>query len=701
VKRARKFAVLVASAICAFALFSTSSASAATFTVSKGNDTNDGTCNADCSLREAIVAANATPAADTIVLGARTHTLSIAGPDEELAATGDLDLADESVAGKLTIRGAGTSASVVDGAGLDRVFDCRDCDAELTGLTITGGDARASAVAAERHGGGIRVIDQRVVLEDVLIEGNGAANGGGASVAGTANPRLIGNRVTFNQNTAFGDAFGGTGGAIYNGGEEPLGDDGQVVLVDSAVSNNASIGANSRAGGIASEDDGHVSLTGVDVSGNTANGDGGGINNRDESSLALEDTTIRNNLAERGGGLFNQNHGHTDADRIEISGNEASGDGGGIFNQNDSTLTIRQSTIDSNTSAVTGGGIFARNSSVVTLIESSVTGNSATSAADDGGGGIHAQQLTTISLMRSTVSDNSSAASGGGISTTDDDVRLLLENSTVSGNDAAIGGGGIATAGNAETRIRQATIAFNNAQVGGGILNATTSGQGVLARGSLISSNTAPTGPNCFGALISQGNNLDGGNGCGLAAGTDIANGNAALAPLAANGGPTQTHALGVGSDALDSAASDCGLGIDQRRVSRPQGPACDIGAFEAVPDVTAPVLTLTAPSPQKAGKPIKAEVTCDEACTVALSGSVKVKPKKKGKTVKAKLKPKSVAAGGGDPVKVRLKLKGKRSSKAVMRAVKQGGKGTFSVKGRAADPSGNTTSERVKGKLK
>ena len=32
---------------------------AATFTVTKTADTNDGSCNADCSLREAIVAANA------------------------------------------------------------------------------------------------------------------------------------------------------------------------------------------------------------------------------------------------------------------------------------------------------------------------------------------------------------------------------------------------------------------------------------------------------------------------------------------------------------------------------------------------------------------------------------------------------------------------------------------------------------------
>ncbi|HSW90027.1 MAG TPA: CSLREA domain-containing protein [Patescibacteria group bacterium] len=45
---------------------STSRASASTFTVTKTADTSDGTCDADCSLREAVVAANANSGADEI-----------------------------------------------------------------------------------------------------------------------------------------------------------------------------------------------------------------------------------------------------------------------------------------------------------------------------------------------------------------------------------------------------------------------------------------------------------------------------------------------------------------------------------------------------------------------------------------------------------------------------------------------------------
>ena len=52
------------------------------------------------------------------------------------------------------------------------------------------------------------------------------------------------------------------------------------------------------------------------------------------------------------------------------------------------------------------------------------------------------------------------------------------------------------------------------------------------------------------------------------------------LGPLANNGGPTRTHALLVGSPAIDAGATD--LAADQRGFPRPSGFADDIGAFEA-----------------------------------------------------------------------------------------------------------------------
>ena len=60
----------------------------------------------------------------------------------------------------------------------------------------------------------------------------------------------------------------------------------------------------------------------------------------------------------------------------------------------------------------------------------------------------------------------------------------------------------------------------------------------------------------------------------------NILNQDPKLGPLAGNGGPTQTQALLTGSPAID-AADSAAPATDQRGVSRPQGPASDIGAFE------------------------------------------------------------------------------------------------------------------------
>lgn len=91
--------------------------SAATFTVTKVADTNDGLCNADCSLREAIIAANNLAGADVINVPQGNYVLTLIGANEDLAATGDLDIRDN-----LTINGAGSTLTTVNGNLLDRVF---------------------------------------------------------------------------------------------------------------------------------------------------------------------------------------------------------------------------------------------------------------------------------------------------------------------------------------------------------------------------------------------------------------------------------------------------------------------------------------------------------------------------------------------------------------------------------------------------
>ena len=66
------------------------------FNVTKTADTNDGACTpADCSLREAVIAANANPGMDTVVIPAGVYVLTITGINENGAGTGDLDIGDD------------------------------------------------------------------------------------------------------------------------------------------------------------------------------------------------------------------------------------------------------------------------------------------------------------------------------------------------------------------------------------------------------------------------------------------------------------------------------------------------------------------------------------------------------------------------------------------------------------------------------
>src|ERR1044071_6004187 len=94
-------------------------ASAAIQVTKTADDT--GPCNSgvDCSLRAAVIAANAGAGGDTINVPAGTYTLSHTGAGEDNAATGDLDIRKG-----VTIVGAGSGSggTAIAGAG-DRIFD--------------------------------------------------------------------------------------------------------------------------------------------------------------------------------------------------------------------------------------------------------------------------------------------------------------------------------------------------------------------------------------------------------------------------------------------------------------------------------------------------------------------------------------------------------------------------------------------------
>ena len=151
-------------------------AGAAMFTVTKTADTLDGACNADCSLREAVTAANASPGADSIHLGPGIYALTRPGAYATVAATGDLD-----VGGSRGIQGAGADRVVIDGGGADRILDVlQDASLELRGVTVRNGLAGAPNWTGEQYGGGIRSTGF-LDIADCVIADSRADSGGGIS----------------------------------------------------------------------------------------------------------------------------------------------------------------------------------------------------------------------------------------------------------------------------------------------------------------------------------------------------------------------------------------------------------------------------------------------------------------------------------------------------------------------------------------
>ena len=97
--------------------------------------------------------------------------------------------------------------------------------------------------------------------------------------------------------------------------------------------------------------------------------------------------------------------------------------------------------------------------------------------------------------------------------------------------------------------LTNSTVTDNSGDGGDGIQSSGV----VLLENSIVAQQQA--GPGCAGpgTLTSLGNNLDSDDTCNLIAPSDIPGGNADLGPLANNGGPTETHALLIGSDAIDA----------------------------------------------------------------------------------------------------------------------------------------------------
>jgi len=183
-------------------------------------------------------------------------------------------------------------------------------------------------------------------------------------------------------------------------------------------------------------------------------------------------------------------------------------------------------------------------------------------------------------IAGSTLSNNYSMGRSAGIC--DHGFSMALVNTTVSGNHAAEAIGGVYAVGTLQ--ISNSTIAFNlgDAGVGGlGTYAATT------LQSTIIAANIGTGGSpdiEIHGAGSITGSHDFVGVPGSVNLPPDTINGDPLLQPLAANGGSTRTHALTVGSTAIDAGSNPLTLDFDQRGSGYPRvvGSAADIGAFES-----------------------------------------------------------------------------------------------------------------------
>ena len=229
---------------------------------------------------------------------------------------------------------------------------------------------------------------------------------------------------------------------------------------------------------------------------------------------------------------------------------------------------------------------------MTTMTTTTISGNSAAGV----GGGIAFDVDSTVDISRSTISGNTATGNGGGLHFQPDSNNIIsVTNSTISGN-SALNGGGVFRNANASLSVTLSftTVADNVATGTGGGINGTMN-----LNNTLVADNSAAVSADYAGTLNSQDFNLIEDIAGTVFSGTttnNITGQDPNLGALASNGGPTQTHALLVGSVAIDAGDPASSLTEDQRGMPRPingdgvGGAQVDIGAFELMTTTSAPV---------------------------------------------------------------------------------------------------------------
>ena len=309
----------------------------ANFAVTKTADTNDGTCDGDCSLREAVRAANTAAGVDTISFNLNgMFQLTIAGADENASATGDLDVLQA-----LTITGNGAANTIIQAGtnttnGIDKVLSVNPLftssfASSFSNMTLRFGRNLSSA-ATDGFGGAMdweATSTGTISMSGMTIDSSTAINGPGGGVALVNSSGGVGaatlTNVTVSNNTA---------SALFGGGIA-VGNNTGISATSLVLSGNRTTNVTGIAGGgillgTNSNGNGTATFTGLTVTGNSATGSGGGISTT-RGLTANAPIIISNNTASIfGGGISMNTAAPVNISKATMVGNSATSNGGAI-----------------------------------------------------------------------------------------------------------------------------------------------------------------------------------------------------------------------------------------------------------------------------------------------------------------------------------------------------------------------------------
>ncbi|QDV53622.1 choice-of-anchor Q domain-containing protein [Gimesia fumaroli] len=514
------------------------------------------------TLREAIEIANSTPEDDQIVFSSSLANQTIVLSSEIL------------ISSSMTITGLGAELLTISGNNSTRIFRIDDSNAE-TDLIV--GLSGLSLINGFSNNGGAILNFENLTVSDSVLSGNDVRvvqfvsetlNNGGAISNNDGTLTVL--------NSTFTDNFAFSGGGIYSSG-------GSLTVTGSEFNHNS---ATSRSGGGLFQSDGNLTVHQsqfLENSGKNGAGIAFEVNATQNEpqpvwTMNVTNSTFIGNTGGTGGGIHFDSPSKT-LDQLAFvtdctfTQNVTVYDGAGIF-FNSGQAVIERCDFTENISDRTGGGI-GNEWATLMVKESSFTGNSARlyGGGIANGGFFEQEGGGDVTIINCTIAENVCASAGGGFFTYSGTVNII--NSTLSGNYATQTGGAIYTRWERPSvvNIYNSTLTGNSAKYGGGI---SSHSNPFTITNSIVAGNSSHQSPDQNNGWMTFQNSIVQDEIDGL------------LDPvLRDNGGHTKTHALLLGSAAIDAgdneAVASAEIEFDQRGIGydRIVGGAVDIGAYE------------------------------------------------------------------------------------------------------------------------